>query len=172
MQSKIIGTFWVTTICCVVSVLALMGVQAECVDVSITPSRIILNVECVGSSQDIQAIFPFVWPTNYEFVEGRFYFGDDEDPVCTTSFHYCELDYNLLVSFDRGEIQLHAKDNDLADGVYTQAYRLKYVAQLQSLLSLWWPFHPLGYAIGHSFNIDLIWTPLCVSWILKKLLCK
>lgn len=35
---------------------------------------------------------------------------------------------------------------------------------------LWWPFHPIGYAIGHSFNIDLIWTPMFVSWILKKLI--
>lgn len=35
---------------------------------------------------------------------------------------------------------------------------------------LWWSFHPLGYAIGHSFNIDLIWTPMFVSWMLKKLI--
>jgi hypothetical protein len=35
---------------------------------------------------------------------------------------------------------------------------------------LWWPFHPLGYAVGHSFIIDLIWMPMCISWILKKLI--
>ncbi len=106
--------------------LALLGVPAECGDVievhlSIAPSRIILNAECVGSSQDIQAIFPFVWPANWEFVEGRFYFGDyedDKDPVCTTKyFHYCAEDDILLVRFDRGEIQTYAKDNGLADDV-------------------------------------------------------
>ncbi len=118
MQSRITGTFWVTTICCVVSVLALLEVPAECDAMSIAPSRIILNAECVGSSQDIQAIFPFVWPSNYEFVEGKFYFGDDEYPACTTkSFHYCDLDDNLLVSFDRGKIQDYARDNELADDV-------------------------------------------------------
>ena len=35
---------------------------------------------------------------------------------------------------------------------------------------LWWPIHPIGYAVGHSFIIDLIWTPMCVSWCLKKLI--
>ena len=33
-----------------------------------------------------------------------------------------------------------------------------------------WPLHPIGYAVGHSFIIDLIWMPMCVSWILKKLI--
>jgi hypothetical protein len=35
---------------------------------------------------------------------------------------------------------------------------------------LWWPFHPLGYAMGNSFNMDIIWMPMCVSWLLKKLI--
>ena len=123
MQLRIIGTFWVTTICCIVSVLALMGVPAECYDVnvSITPSRIILNAECVGSSQDIQAIIPFTLPAGGGFVEGSFVgsfdLGDDVEPVTTKSFHYCYVDENLLVSFDRGEIQAKAKDNGLAGDV-------------------------------------------------------
>ncbi len=123
MQSRIIGTFWVTTICCIVSVLALLGVPAECGDVievhlSIAPSRIILNAECVGSFQDIQAIFPFNLAPVEESLEGWFYFGDDVEPVTTDSFHYCYVDDNLLVSFDRGEIQAYAKELELADDVY------------------------------------------------------
>lgn len=35
---------------------------------------------------------------------------------------------------------------------------------------LWWPLHPLGYALGNSFNMDLIWMPMCVSWLMKKLI--
>ena len=35
---------------------------------------------------------------------------------------------------------------------------------------LWWPFHPLGYAMGNSFNMDLIWMPMFVSWMMKKLI--
>ncbi len=37
---------------------------------------------------------------------------------------------------------------------------------------LWWPFHPLGYALGNSFNMDIIWMPMFVSWLLKKLILK
>jgi len=96
-----------------------MEVPAECDYVSIAPSRIILNAECVGSFQDIQAIFPFNWPPVEGSLEGGFYFGDDEDPACITdSFHYCVDDDNLLVSFDRGEIQAYAKEHELPDGVY------------------------------------------------------
>ena len=37
---------------------------------------------------------------------------------------------------------------------------------------LWWPLHPLGYALGNSFNMDIIWMPMCVSWVLKKLILR
>lgn len=118
MRSRIFGTFWVTTICCIISAATLLELPAEEYDaMSIAPSRIILNAECVGSLQDIQAIFPFVWPSNYEFVEGKFYFGDDEVPDAYHSFHYCVDDDILLVSFDRGMIQAYAKDNGLAGDV-------------------------------------------------------
>jgi hypothetical protein len=32
---------------------------------------------------------------------------------------------------------------------------------------VWWPFHPLGYAVGNTFIMDLIWTPMAISWALK-----
>ena len=96
-----------------------MEVPAECDNVSITPSRIILNAECVGSSQDIQAIFPFALPPVEGSLKGWFYLGDDEKPVCTTdSFHYCVWDDILLVSFDRSVIQAYAKEHELPDDVY------------------------------------------------------
>ena len=33
-----------------------------------------------------------------------------------------------------------------------------------------WPLHPIGYAVGNSFIIDLIWMPMFVSWVLKKII--
>ena len=30
-----------------------------------------------------------------------------------------------------------------------------------------WPFHPLGYAVGNTFIIDLVWMPMAISWALK-----
>jgi hypothetical protein len=29
---------------------------------------------------------------------------------------------------------------------------------------LWWPFHPVGYAVSGSWSINLIWTPMLIAW--------
>ena len=32
----------------------------------------------------------------------------------------------------------------------------------------WWPFHPLAYAVSSSFEINLVWMPLFLAWIIKS----
>jgi len=32
---------------------------------------------------------------------------------------------------------------------------------------LWWPFHPVGYAIAGSWSINLCWMPMLIAWALK-----
>ena len=34
---------------------------------------------------------------------------------------------------------------------------------------VWWPFHPIGYAIAPDFTIGLIWLPLMIGWAAKSL---
>ena len=31
----------------------------------------------------------------------------------------------------------------------------------------WWPFHPLGFAVTSSWEINLVWLPLFIAWVLK-----
>jgi hypothetical protein len=31
----------------------------------------------------------------------------------------------------------------------------------------WWPFHPLGFAVTSSWEINLVWMPLLIAWLLK-----
>ena len=31
----------------------------------------------------------------------------------------------------------------------------------------WWPFHPVGYALANSFELDLLWCQYFVGWICK-----
>lgn len=38
---------------------------------------------------------------------------------------------------------------------------------LMRLGFVWWPFHPIGYAVGFTFIMDLVWMPMFVSWALK-----
>jgi len=32
---------------------------------------------------------------------------------------------------------------------------------------LWWPFHPVGYAIASSWSINLCWMPMLIAWAIK-----
>ena len=32
---------------------------------------------------------------------------------------------------------------------------------------LWWPLHPVGYAVSSSWSMNLLWMPMLVAWIIK-----
>jgi hypothetical protein len=36
----------------------------------------------------------------------------------------------------------------------------------------WWPFHPLGYAVTSSWEINLVWMPLFIAWVLKAVILR
>jgi hypothetical protein len=35
-----------------------------------------------------------------------------------------------------------------------------------------WPFHPLGFAVTASWEINLLWMPLFIAWAFKSLLLR
>ena len=37
---------------------------------------------------------------------------------------------------------------------------------------LWWPLHPIGYAMANSWGMFNLWCPLFVAWALKALILK
>jgi hypothetical protein len=37
---------------------------------------------------------------------------------------------------------------------------------------LWWPFHPIGYFAGISWNIEWQWFPIFIGWLLKILIIR
>ncbi len=37
---------------------------------------------------------------------------------------------------------------------------------------LWWPFHPVGYAISSSILMGLLWVPMLIAWLFKILLMR
>ncbi len=36
----------------------------------------------------------------------------------------------------------------------------------------WWPFHPLGFAVTSSWEINLVWMPLFIAWVLKLVILR
>ena len=37
---------------------------------------------------------------------------------------------------------------------------------------LWWPFHPVGYAVSASWSMNLLWMPLLIAWVIKLLVLR
>lgn len=37
---------------------------------------------------------------------------------------------------------------------------------------LWFPFHPVGYAVSSSWSMDMLWFPLFTAWVLKLLIVR
>lgn len=91
----------------------------------IAPSKINLNAECVGINQDVQAIISEIIPGT--FLRGTMslyisfdetacddgYTWEEEAILTTTTIRYCPIDDNLLISFDRCELQEILDDLDL-----------------------------------------------------------
>jgi hypothetical protein len=44
---------------------------------------------------------------------------------------------------------------------FLQAMRMRF---------MWWPFHPLGFAISSNWEMNLVWMPLLIAWLLKTLI--
>jgi hypothetical protein len=36
----------------------------------------------------------------------------------------------------------------------------------------WWPLHPLAFAVTSSWEINLVWLPLFIAWVLKSLILR
>jgi hypothetical protein len=36
----------------------------------------------------------------------------------------------------------------------------------------WWPFHPLGFAVTSSWEINLVWLSLLIAWVLKLVILR
>lgn len=37
---------------------------------------------------------------------------------------------------------------------------------------LWWPFHPVGYAMANTFTMAQLWMPFALAWLAKSLLIR
>ncbi len=44
--------------------------------------------------------------------------------------------------------------------------------QIMRMQFMWWPFHPLGFAISSNWEMNLVWMPLLIAWLLKTAITK
>jgi len=43
---------------------------------------------------------------------------------------------------------------------------------IMRLKFLWWRFHPAGYAVSNSYNMEVLWSPLFFGWIAKVIILR
>jgi len=52
-------------------------------------------------------------------------------------------------------------------GAYAVGMAFTLVLMALRMRFVWWPFHPVGYAISSSWSMNCLWMPLLIAWIAK-----
>jgi hypothetical protein len=51
-------------------------------------------------------------------------------------------------------------------------FALAYLLELARVRWAAWPFHPLGFAVSSSWEMNLVWMPLLCAWLIKSMLLR
>lgn len=86
---------------------------------NMSPHKIVLNSECAGDHQDIQAIISRpLGGLEVEKLGATLYF-DGIEVTRTTDIRYCYLDDNFLITFSRDEIHDFCAEAEMPSGMVT-----------------------------------------------------
>jgi hypothetical protein len=62
--------------------------------------------------------------------------------------------------------------NWAARGAIAAGFGIACFLQAMRVRFPWWPFHPLGFAVTASWEINLVWMPLFIAWAVKLILLR
>ncbi len=57
-------------------------------------------------------------------------------------------------------------------GAYGVGFVLTLVLMLLRVNFIWWPFHPVGYAISSSWSMNCLWLPIFIAWLAKLVMLR
>lgn len=57
-------------------------------------------------------------------------------------------------------------------GAYGVGFAFTLLLMFLRVNFIWWPFHPVGYAISSSWSMNCLWLPLLIAWIIKALVLR
>ena len=52
-------------------------------------------------------------------------------------------------------------------GAYTAGFLFTLLLMALRVRFVWWPFHPVGYAISSSWSMNCLWLPILIAWVIK-----
>lgn len=73
--------------------------------------------------------------------------------------------YNRLATW----ISTPSKPNPQANWAMAIGFGICSLLMFMRLKLLWFPFHPIGFAISGSWSMNLVWLPLFIAWLVKWL---
>ena len=76
--------------------------------------------------------------------------------------------YTRLASW----LTVPTRPNFMAAGAVGVGFVFAFCLETMRLRFVNWPFHPLGFAISGNWEMNLVWMPLMIAWIIKSLLLK
>ena len=97
-----------------------------------------------------------------------YHYGAESGKVEDYRTNWASMPIDLLVTW--GESQARIGWAEIAGGVVGTGS----VVVLSALHTrwLWWPFHPVGYALSCTFTLQWLWFPLFLVWVCKTLILR
>jgi hypothetical protein len=71
-----------------------------------------------------------------------------------------------------GWLQQPKPPNGSVAGALVAGFLFAAFMQAMRVRFYWWPFHPLAYAVSSSYEINLVWMPLFIAWLVKSLMLR
>ncbi len=62
--------------------------------------------------------------------------------------------------------------NGLATAAVFVGLGMAFLLQFLRTRLPWWPFHPLGFAVASGWEMNLVWMPLFIAWLLKVIILR
>jgi hypothetical protein len=69
-------------------------------------------------------------------------------------------------------LEVPSEPDHVASGAILGGFLFSLFLLAMRLRFLGWPFHPIGFAISSSWSINLVWTCLFTSWLVKLLMIR
>jgi len=57
-------------------------------------------------------------------------------------------------------------------GAYVAGFLFTLALMALRVRHVWWPFHPVGYAISSSWSMNCLWLPIFIAWLAKWVLLR
>ena len=57
-------------------------------------------------------------------------------------------------------------------GAYAVGFLFTWLLMTLRVNFIWWPFHPVGYAISSSWSMNCLWLPILIAWAIKAIILR